>query len=1117
MKTNPTMKRINILKAAVIALASATMFAGCVQEAFEEITEINLARCLEPQNLSAKVSVVTGEDVTFGWDVNRDADSYNLVVYSDEAMTVKVLDETILPSDVPYTVKLTADEKYYFKVQALSETKQASNWAVYDGHASTYAVKDNLFMEVSARTENSISLKWSTEVSDFKEVTHIVASPVKGGSKVNYDLVDADKNSGTATLTGLAASTEYQIVLYYLSASRGAVDAWTMAAPGTKTVITTSEELKTAVAGGEFFLSYSAAGYEMGAAKPTASLTLVGELGPNGEKPVITGNIELTSALASGSTLHFENVCFSDTGVTGHVVTFTDDAAPATIEKIEFVNCDMTGFKSGIFYNNKAGGLTVGEVLYDSCDIYGILGSGGDGFDIRKPTTITTVKFVNNTIWDGFRTFVRLDANDAIKIGGFVFENNTIKGICVMNDGNNQGFFAPKIGTALTLKNNIFLWEDGGETTEGVDDKTQLVRDNSAIVLPDITAENNYAYAQGKDFFKAVSAAAAGFTVLDADPCYNSKGNFFQLSNPDLIAKKVGAAKWWISYVEKEEDLTQNVLEGAHTWNLQDATLFAGDVKNSRVRDELLLVGTEAVPMNADNGINFLSASELTKKGVPTAGYLAFKVNTAGSVDLQVANGGSASVVIALFDDNGFAIKGGVMATPTAGVQKVVIPAVTGEGTVYLYSTGAISLTKLAWSLDTTAGNKVLPTPKLTVEPVTLTEGDATEVTVTWDAIQNAASYAVVFNKKSYPAQTELSFTVDAETIASLKAGLYNFTVQAFPREDDIYYVKSEQGVASVAVQPKSAGEAQTEVTLSWNFSDADWVEAFQTNFTAINNNQDVTFALNGLTVVGGGGTLKYNFVGENVYYIQMGGAGSATKRALTFDAPEAGTVKVWASNTGDSDALDRMVNVALNGTDLDSQAGGYKKSDGPHELEFAVSGPGTVAIYGTGGLCFYKVEFTYTTGAPAAVEYDWNFSDADWVDAFQTNFTAINNNQDVTFALNGLTVVGGGGTLKYNFVGENVYYIQMGGAGSATKRALTFDAPEAGTVKVWASNTGDSDALDRMVNVALNGTDLDSQAGGYKKSDGPHELEFAVSGPGTVAIYGTGGLCFYHVYYTNK
>ena len=349
------MKKNNILKSLAVLALSAMAF-GCTLQEFEEITELSLKRCLEPQNLSFKIDPATGDNATFSWDVNKDADAYNLVIYTNEAMTTvakdlngRPLDLEVLPAEVPCTIRLIADQEYWFRVRAyrleepdpetgvaLAKEDTYSNWAVYDGSEKTYAVKDNLFLEVTARTANSVSFAWSKEVEDYKEVTKITASPVKGGSKVNYELTAADIDAAAATVTGLAASTEYQFVLYYMSASRGAVDTWTLAEAGTMAPISTAEELKTAVAGGEYFLSYSANELSLGAAKPTASLTVVGELGPNGEKTAVAGNIELTSGLAAGSSLRLENLHFTDTGVTGHLVTFS--SGPVTIDKIEFVN-----------------------------------------------------------------------------------------------------------------------------------------------------------------------------------------------------------------------------------------------------------------------------------------------------------------------------------------------------------------------------------------------------------------------------------------------------------------------------------------------------------------------------------------------------------------------------------------------------------------------------------------------------------------------------------------------------------------------------------------------------------------------------------------------------------
>ena len=1101
----------NILKVSLAVVASVALLAGCAKkEEFKEITELSLARCLEPQNLAARVDVATGDKVTFSWDVTKDAQQYLLSIYKDAALTSLENEIELNPEEIPYTIRLTADQKYWFTVYAyridddgFKVEGSESKVAVYesDGGIKTYAVKDNLYLEVSGRTSSSVSLAWSNEVSDYEEVTELSAVPVKGGSTVKKELSAAEKKAAAATIDGLAAGTEYQITLFYMSASRGTVDTWTQAAQGEAVKITSTAELQAAVAaGGNYYLAYSDEAYSMSTAKPVASLTLTGEMAADGSMPAVTGAIDISSVLASGSTLHFENIHFADNGSTGHLVTFS--AGPLEMKKIEFVNCEISGFKSGLFYNNKDGGLKIDEIVYDTCFIHDILGSGGDGFDIRKATEITTVKFVNNTIWDGFRTFVRLDAVDAIQIGGFVLENNTIKGVSVVNDSNNQGLFGTKIATSLTLRNNLFLWEDGGVTDEGVDDKTQLVRDNAAIVIPTITASNNYSYANGKDFFKAVSAAEAGCKIMDVDPCYNAKGNFFQLAAQDLIEGKVGASKWWISYVEKPEDLTQNVIKSAHVWNLQNASLFAGNVKNARVRDDLMLVGSEAYPINADGGINFLQASALSKKGVPTEGYISFKVDKPGSVDLLVANGGASSVVVALYDDNGLAVQGGVMTPAGSTVQKVLVPNLTGEGTVYIYATGEISLTKLAWSEDAVGGDMRLSTPKVTVDPVTLTEGDETPVSISWEAVDHAASYVVTFNNRKQDPQTETTFTVAAEDIAALKAGLYSFNVRALPEEGDIYYVQSEPGLCSFAIQPKGGG-GQVEVTLTWDFSGADWQAEFGKLGEAGKDIASADFTYNSLHFFWSN-KCKYNTT-----YFQWGGKSNGTDRYVSFTAPEQGTLKVWASNTGDSEDLTRMVTVDVNG-DVQSQGGGYAAKDGPHELEFSIAA-GEVKIYPTGnGLRFYMIEFTYTTGEKKTIEYDWDFAAEDWQGEFGKLGESGKDIASADFTYNNLYFFWSN-KCKYNTT-----YFQWGGKSNGTDRYVGFTAPEQGTLKVWATNTGDSEDLTRMVTVDVDG-DVQSQGGGYAAKDGPHELVFTVAA-GEVKIYPTGnGLRFYHIYYINE
>ena len=1104
------MKYKNILKVSLAALLGLTALSGCVNKEWNEITELNLARCLVPGNLTARVDASMGDVVTFDWDVNKDAGGYELAVYTDEAMTQLENSWALEPGQVPYTTRLTADQKYWFTVQAYRVNEDGikvpgteSKLSVYDGSIKTYAVKDNLYLEIKGRTTGSVSLAWSNEVSDYTEVTELHAVPVKGGKTVKKEISSAEAGAAAATIDGLDPSTEYQITLFYMSASRGTVDTWTKAEQGSAVTITTSDELKAAVtSGGSYYLPYNEAGYSMGTAKPAGDLTLIGELGPDGAKPVVSGKVELTADLTEANAkLYFENIKFD--GVAGSRIVEHTGGSPV-IESIIFVNCEITNFLGGFFYGNNDKVVKIGTFKFDSCDMYGILGSGGDAFDIRKTTEIDEVVFVNNTMYDGIRTLFRIDASDAIKIGHIDFENNTVKNIATIDDGNNRGIFAIRVPHEMTLKNNLFLFEDGGKN-DGTD-RAQLFQNNANTVEPTFrNASGNYSYAHGENFFTKVSAQAAGFVTMNVDPCYNSKGNFFQLAAQDLIEAKVGASKWWIQYVEKPEDLTQHVITEAHTWNLQNATLFAGDVKNSRVRDELMLVGTEATPLNADGGITFKQASVLTRKGVPTEGYASFKVNAPGSVDMLLSDPGKtgASVVVALYDDNGLSVLGGAVASSAnPGVQKIVVPEVAGEGTVYLYSTGAVTITKLGWSKDVLALDKVLETPKPVVEPVTLTEGDETAVTISWEPIHAADHYVVVFNKRTQDPQTETSFTVPAEDIAALKAGLYSFTVQAFPAASDLYYQASEKGNASFAIQPKGGGGEVVQVTWTWDFSAADWQEQFAALGAAGSDITNWNLTYDNLTIVS---TAKSKY---NTTYFQWGGKGSTSDRYMKFTAPEQGTLKVWASNTGGSEDLNRMVTVNQNGEEV-SVPGGVPSSGAPAECEFSVMA-GDVYIYCTGnGLRYYKVEFTYETGAAAAVEYNWDFSASDWQDALGALGAAGADITNIDLTVEGLTFHSGSKS-KYG-----TSYIQFGGKSGDMDRYFKFTAPDQGTLKIMVSNTGSGEALDRTVKVTV-GDDVQAQPGGFS-SNSPSELEFSVPAGEVVITAPENGLRFYHIYYTNQ
>ena len=178
--------------------------------------------------------------------------------------------------------------------------------------------------------------------------------------------------------------------------------------------------------------------------------------------------------------------------------------------------------------------------------------------------------------------------------------------------------------------------------------------------------------------------------------------------------------------------------------------------------------------------------------------------------------------------------------------------------------------------------------------------------------------------------------------------------------------------------------------------------------------------------------------------------------------------------------------------------------------FSWAMLDPGDVVITApVNGLRFYKIEFTYMSGAPAAVEYDWDFSAADWQDAMAA-LGAVNT--DITgwdLTVNGL-LFHSGSKSKYNTT-----FIQFGGKSGDLDRYFKFTAPDQGTLKIKVSNTGSSEALDRTVAVTV-GEDSQAQPGGFSSND-PQELEYSVPAGEVVITAPVNGLRFYRIYYTNQ
>lgn len=804
------MKTFNRILAAVTAILSLGFATSCSKD-FQEISDLVLGRCLQPLNLSAKVS--NGQTVTFNWDVTKDADEFILEVYEDKEMTTLAFSETIKPSEVPVTKYMDVDMTYYFRVMARSSKKDDSKWGVYESSIKTFAVKSNLYMEVADRAATSIKLAWTAD----PEVDRIEYAVVGSEEYSSYALTADDIEAGSATIEGLAPSSEYDMVLYFSSANRGQVDVWTLPDPDGLTKVSTSAALAQAITdGANILLSMDGSPYTIGADLATGfdvskGVKIYGEGAVDGTMPVIYGQLNITDAFDGGD-LYFEGVEFNGKdNVCGFLIQHKNGAVNdgLAINSIIYRNCIITGYSKGLMYEwGKT--VNVGEFTFDSCDIHAVNAdgsNGGDGFDIRNASKIDKLNFINNTIYNGFRTFLRIDANPVI--GDLKFENNTIMNLSFVDNTNNAGLFGFQTSpTSFSFKKNLIMNMTG---------KSILASANTKYTPAgnlNVNAAENYFYNLVETFFtdNFTMAAAAG-SILESDPCFNSKGGVFNIVAASPISgKNIGAPKWWNEYVEAPEDLTMKTLEGPHTWDFNNAVYFSSDFNKSKVRDYLLFGVEQNKILLTDGVLSFTAPATTTKKGVPTDGYLAFQVDKPGSVVIKAADpanvGGHFVVGVGPVNGSAITIKGGVAAMADMDkAQKILVKDITEESLVYIFPSNAIDLVQLAWSADTAAVNTALSAPAPVAKPATVTAGDPEDVTISWEPVENAASYSVVFSGKTYIVEEGESYTIAASVVGMLDAGSYKVEVYANPGKNDIYNTMSEAGTAAFAVQP-AGGEA---------------------------------------------------------------------------------------------------------------------------------------------------------------------------------------------------------------------------------------------------------------------------------------------------------------------
>lgn len=822
------MKRIFKYIAILAALGTGLMTTGCLNDK-ELVESIEYTRCLSPLNLSVKI--VEGDNVTFRWDAVKGADQYQLEVYSKKSMEedsrVDIGGELYSVEELPVTVKLEADKSYWFRVRAIdSEGKlMESKWSVYEKAVNTYAVKPTVYPAVADRTATSITVSWDAEAA-ASEVDSVKWCVLGAETQTSRPLTTEEVSAAKATVTGLEPFTNYVVSVYYKSANRGDLSIWTRSNTDGYTEIATVEALQQALKdGGKFTLKMDGSPYVVGASDLAAGIEIVGEESVDGSQPVIQGEFHVLSTVPAGASFIFKSVELNGNKEEfGFAWQLKNGGAgkDQVFDKIQFISCKITGYSKGLSYE-WGGTFKADELTWDGCTIVEINKAntqGGDGIDFRGATEIANLNIVNNTIYNGFRTFFRIDAPTVL--GNVKINSNTFMNLSRDDSStNNNGILGVKSKPgSFEFKNNLILYMDGNAKLNG-----PAAANLSTSDLGISFASNYFHGITAANFFNEktsqADAIAGGGKMLDVDPCFKAKAGIFNISDSDIINAKVGAPKWLMAYNKKPEDLTMTVVEGTHNWDFTNPLYFLGSVDEKMVRDQLYMAVIDNKLNVSDDGImQFLVPTTVNRTKMPLDGYLAFLVDKPGSVYVKPVNINEQfgnHIIIGKGDAEGKAIsiKGGAAAnTDNDAPAKIVVRDITEPSLIYVYATGQIGLEQLGWAYDTTPVNTALAAPAPTAGPASVTSGEPKEILVSWEPVENASSYSVEFSGKTYAVE-ETSYTITESVVGMLDPGSYKVLVYANPGESDIYNTMSEAGVATFAVQPAGGSEGGSEFVVS--------------------------------------------------------------------------------------------------------------------------------------------------------------------------------------------------------------------------------------------------------------------------------------------------------------
>lgn len=436
---------MKIFRNLIYALVVLTLILpGCSDSIDDEVTEIDYARLFSPTEL--KLQVANRTNLLVMWNAVKKAESYVIEIYDNGELdfegTPVIVIEDILKNGTlrdPYSIEgLEGETEYFLRIKAVSQSIADSKWSSEIAKTGTEQILFPIDDEELTATE--VTLRWT----GGQRVTHITLMP----GEMRHDISEEEKAEGAVTITGLTGETEYTAKLMNGEKTRGSLTFTTKIDLGDATGVHPEDDLVAlleAAEDGDAFVLFPGE-YDLGSYEITKSVKINGYMSSN--KPVLYGQ------LSSASTVDFIELKSLDfrgnKDDSDHIGQFFNMLSGSNINRFILNDCEISYYKNQFIYNNTDG--IIGDFVVEDCLIHDIAGSGGDGIDYRKGS-MGTMTIKNSTFYNGFRTFVRMQAPST----AISFTNCTFYRISNFDNGNNHGLFRIEKGGTFSVENCLLV------------------------------------------------------------------------------------------------------------------------------------------------------------------------------------------------------------------------------------------------------------------------------------------------------------------------------------------------------------------------------------------------------------------------------------------------------------------------------------------------------------------------------------------------------------------------------------------------------------------------------------------------------------------------------------